>query len=92
MKYIPKSRVFLDIQSELSQRGLVRLFAFFAEVMVDQRLHYSTILHAIELVDFVVACQQVDRGSLLTLGAACLTLSCKLEEIYVSWLSHTFLP
>lgn len=60
----------------------MKLYAFLFEVMMEQRLHYSTVLHAMALFDSVLVRHSMRRSEILLVGAACLTLVCKLEEIY----------
>lgn len=63
----------------------MRLFSFLCEVMIEQRLNYSTMLYAMQLFDQVVArYEDYRKDQILLIGSACLTLACKLEEIFVS--------
>ncbi|RYH22024.1 hypothetical protein EON65_19720 [archaeon] len=53
--------------------------------MVEQRLNYSTMLYAMHLFDHVIArYEDFQKEQILLIGSACLTLACKLEEIFVS--------
>eukprot|EP01031_Cornospumella_fuschlensis_P025813 gene25813-31174_t len=82
-KYVLKHPVFGYLNHEITQKGHVRLYAFLCEVMVEQRLNYSTMLYAMQLFDQVLArYENFQKEQILVLGSACLTLACKLEEIY----------
>eukprot|EP01039_Chlorochromonas_danica_P004564 gene4564-5002_t len=81
-KLVLKVPVFSEIQYDISQRGHVKLFSFFLEVMVEQKLELCTVLHAMQLFDRVLALEPVERTDIIPIGSACLSLVCKLEEIY----------
>jgi hypothetical protein len=83
--------VFGVIQTEIDAQSYSILIGLLFDVYQEQNLQFSTLILSIHLLDQILSICQVRKSSLLLLGAACLTLASKLEEIYVSSFSFLLL-
>jgi hypothetical protein len=82
--------VFGVIQTEIDAQSYSILIGLLFDVYQEQNLQFSTLILSIHLLDQILSTCQVRKSSLLLLGAACLTLASKLEEIYVSIFNSLF--
>lgn len=72
------------LQLDTDLRCREKIINFLIEVYVEQGIAYATLLHAIQLLDILLANVVVKRSELVLNSCACLMLASKLEEIYVS--------
>lgn len=82
-QYVFDSPVYESVQTVVTPASHNCMFNFLCEVSQDQRLSYSTFLHAMQIFDQVLSRVPVGKTDFLVTGCACLMLVSKLEEIYV---------
>lgn len=82
-QFVFDSPVYEHVQTVVTPASHNCMFNFLCEVAQDQRLSYSTFLHAMQIFDHVLSRVPVGKTDFLVTGCACLMLVSKLEEIYV---------
>lgn len=82
--YVLYDHVYDNIQTAVTPTGHDCMFNFLAEIQLEQRLSFSTLLHSMHLFDYILSKITIHRYDFLLIGCTCLFLVSKLEEIYVS--------
>jgi hypothetical protein len=82
--YLQPAGTYTSVQVEITLNDHAELVDWMAEVVYTQEMQIDVLFLAVHIMDSVLRLKPMKRKSFQLLGATCLFLASKLEEVQVS--------